>query len=67
MDQYVGLDVSLKETHFCVVDGTGAVLARVREVAHPELLARALTRHAPAGAGGGSGDWRAVKLAATGA
>ena len=28
MSEYVGLDVSLKVTRFCVVDGTGAVVAR---------------------------------------
>lgn len=48
MEQYVGLDVSLKETHFCVVDGGGAVFARGREVTQPDLLAAALARHAPA-------------------
>ncbi|NNG03491.1 MAG: hypothetical protein HKM95_05245 [Inquilinus sp.] len=48
MEQYVRLDVSLKETHFCVVDGSGAVLARGREATQPELLAAALERHAPA-------------------
>ena len=47
MDQYVGLDVSLKETYFCVMDGTGAVVARGREVTQPELLAQALGRDAP--------------------
>jgi len=26
MEQYVGLDVSLKETEICVMDGRGAVL-----------------------------------------
>ena len=31
MEQYIGLDVSLKETHFCVVDVAGVVLARGRE------------------------------------
>lgn len=30
MEQYVGLDVSLKETELCVVDGRGEVLARDR-------------------------------------
>jgi len=30
MEKYVGLDVSLKETEFCVVDGHGGVLARGR-------------------------------------
>ncbi len=48
MEQYVGLDVSVKETHYCVVDGTGAVVARGREATHPELLAGALRVHAPA-------------------
>jgi predicted NBD/HSP70 family sugar kinase len=35
MEQYIGLDVSLKETHICVVDGSGAVVARCREATHP--------------------------------
>ena len=48
MEQYVGLDVSLKETHYCVMDSAGDVVARGREVTHPELLARALGRDAPA-------------------
>ena len=48
MEQYVGLDVSLKETHFCVVDEAGVELVRGREVTQPELLAAALARHAPA-------------------
>lgn len=47
MEQYVGLDVSLKETHICVVDGAGGIVARGREVTHPELLAQALCRLAP--------------------
>lgn len=50
MDHYVGLDVSLKETHFCVMDGAGDVVARGREATQPELLACVLSWHAP-GAG----------------
>ena len=46
MEHYVGLDVSLKETHFCVLDGAGSVVFRGREATHPELLSRALARHA---------------------
>lgn len=42
MKKYIGLDVSLKETHFCVVDETGSVLARGREVTRPDLLASAI-------------------------
>ena len=47
MDRYAGLDVSLKETHFRVMDATGAVVFRGREATHPELLALALGRDAP--------------------
>ena len=47
MEQYIGLDVSLKETHICVVDGSGAVVARGREVTQPELLAAAIGKLAP--------------------
>lgn len=47
MEQYIGLDVSLKETHICVVDSSGAVQARGREASHPELLAKAIRDLAP--------------------
>ncbi len=71
MEQYVGLDVSLKETHFCVVDSAGGELARGREVTQPELLARALARHAPAARvvlleTGGQSSWLQQELAAAG-
>jgi transposase len=71
MDQYVGLDVSLKETHFCVVDGAGVEVARGREVTHPELLARALARHAPGARvivleTGGQSSWLQRELEAAG-
>ena len=49
MEQYIGLDVSLKETHVCVVDGSGAVVSRGREATHPELVASAIVRLAPSG------------------
>jgi predicted NBD/HSP70 family sugar kinase len=48
MEQYIGLDVSRKETHICIVDAAGAVVARRREATCPELLADALARLAPA-------------------
>lgn len=48
MEQYVGLDVSLKETEICVVDAAGGVLARGRVPTEPERLAEALGRLAPA-------------------
>lgn len=46
MEQYVRLDVSLKETHFCVMDGAGDVVSRGRDATQPALLAQALARHA---------------------
>jgi transposase len=71
VDHYVGLDVSLKETHFCVMDATGAVVFRGREATHPELLAQALGRDAPE-AGvvvletSGQSSWLQAALAALG-
>ena len=46
MEQYVGLDVCLKEIHYCVVDAGGGEVARGREVTRPDLLAAALVRSA---------------------
>ena len=71
MDQYVGLDVSLKETHVCVVDGGGAVVARGREATQPELLAAAIGRLAPAARvvvleTGGQSSWLHRELTAHG-
>ena len=71
MDHYVGLDISLKETHICVVDGAGAVLARGRETTHPELLAATITRLAPSARvvvleTGGQSSWLQRDLEALG-
>ncbi|MEP6149083.1 MAG: transposase, partial [Nisaea sp.] len=62
MEQYVGLDVSLKETEICVVDGSGAVLARSRVPTEPERLAVVLGELAPAASvvvleTGGQSSW----------
>jgi transposase len=71
MEQYVGLDVSVKETHICVVDETGAVVARGREATHPELLAALLGTLAPAARvvvleTGGQSSWLCRELEAAG-
>jgi len=71
MEQYIGLDVSLKETHICVVDGAGAVLARGREATQPELLAKAIEALAPAVRvvvleSGGQSSWLQRELSALG-
>ena len=47
MEQYVGLDVSLKETSLCVVDQTGTTLWQGKCASTPECIAAVLTRRAP--------------------
>ena len=44
---YVGLDVSDKSTHLCVVDGQGAVIWSGACATDPEVIARTLERRAP--------------------
>lgn len=71
MEQYVGLDVSLKETHLCVVDGAGVVLARGREVTEPAPLAKAIATAAPRARvvvleTGGQSSWLQRELVARG-
>lgn len=71
MEHYIGLDVSLKETHICVVDGDGVVLARGRESTHPDLLASAVGRLAPRARvvvleTGGQSSWLQEELVARG-
>lgn len=38
MDYYAGIDVSLKESSICVVDGTGKVVREVKVASEPEVL-----------------------------
>lgn len=47
MKQYVGLDVSQKETSVCVVDEAGKVLFEGRASSDPGALAKIIRRHAP--------------------
>ena len=46
-NQYVGLDVSLKETSTAVVDESGRTLWRGRVGSTPDAIAEAVKRHAP--------------------
>lgn len=48
MEQYAGLDVSLKAVWLCVIGASGDVLWRGEVVNEPEVVAAALSRHAPA-------------------
>ena len=66
MEQYIDLDVSLKETHLCVVDAQGGVLA---PGARGDASRAAGEGDRPLGAGGAcrrTGDGRTVELAANG-
>ena len=48
MKQYVGLDVSQKETAVCVVDQDGKVLFEGKVPSDPGALARVIRKRAPA-------------------
>jgi hypothetical protein len=47
MKQYVGLDVSQKETSVCVVSETGQVIFEGKAKSNPGALAGLLCKHAP--------------------
>src|SRR3954462_8279256 len=47
MEQYVALDVSLKEISVCIVDGKGAVLFEGKTPADPAILAALIKARAP--------------------
>ena len=38
MDQFAGLDVSVKETSVCIVDDTGKIVREVKVASEPEAL-----------------------------
>jgi transposase len=38
MEHYAGLDVSLKETSLCIVDGAGKITAETKVALEPEAL-----------------------------
>jgi transposase len=44
---YAGLDVSLKETAVCIVDGTGRVISERMLPTDPHVIAKYLDKHAP--------------------
>jgi transposase len=47
MEHYVGLDVSLKKTAICVVDGTGKVVSEGSVISDPEAIAMFIEKNAP--------------------
>lgn len=43
MNHYVGLDVSVKETSLCIVDGAGAICRELKVTSHPDDLIEVLS------------------------
>jgi transposase len=46
MDHFAGLDISVKETSVCIVDGTGRIVQEVKVASEPEALLPVLTNPA---------------------
>ena len=44
MEYYAGLDVSMEETHICVVDREGVVTYQAKAISIPDDIAKALTQ-----------------------
>ena len=45
MDYFAGLDVSVKETSVCIVDGTPKIVREARVASEPEALLQGLLLH----------------------
>ena len=45
MESYVGMDVSLKETSICVVDGNGRILSEATVISEPEVIANYIKKN----------------------
>ena len=43
MDYFAGLDVSVKDTSVCIVDGTGKIVREVKVASEPEALLTVLS------------------------
>jgi hypothetical protein len=46
MEQFAGLDVSVKETSVCIVDDTGRIVREVKVASEPEALLQILSNPA---------------------
>jgi transposase len=71
MDQYVGLDVSLKSTAICVVDAKGKIMREGFVGTDPEAIATFIALHAPAAVrigleSGATSTWLWTELKALG-
>ena len=62
MDQFGGLDVSVKETSICIVDETGRIVGEVKVASEPEALLQVLISRLPLQANW-TGSWASVAVA----
>ena len=63
MEQYVGLDVSLKMTAICIVDRTGKIEREGMVASDPEAIAAFVRLHAPHVARIGARNWSNINMA----
>jgi len=49
MEYFAGLDVSMEETHVCVVDRDGKIILEARAPTAPKIIAAALAKGPPFG------------------
>ena len=47
MEYFAGLDISMEETHVCVVEREGAVVHEERAASTPEAIATSLAKAPP--------------------
>jgi hypothetical protein len=57
MEQHAGLDVSLKQTSGCVVDGAGRIVREAKVASEPEALLAWFAAHGVAMTRIGLADW----------
>ena len=69
MEHFVGLDVAVRETSICIVDGDGKTLRETRAATEPAAIEAALARFSPKRVGleaGPLSQWLYAELAAAG-
>ena len=69
MEHFVGLDVAVRETSICIVDGDGKTLRETRAATEPAAIVAALASFSPKRVGleaGPLSQWLYAELAAAG-
>ena len=63
MDNFAGLDVSVKETSVCIVDDAGKIVREVKVASEPEALLAVLAKHCLLFQADWIGSWSSVSAA----